>query len=164
LNAPEAAGQLEAPVGEVDLPLAGGGVEQELPAAGEDRLQQGDVADQHAAGLQRLEQPLVGVEGEGVGLLDHRLGAQPELVVGGQQAHLAGPEAEQPGGPADPGVGLVGGVQHRPVQPVLEHRPPGRDQAVQLVQQPGQLVGPGPPRRRAVPEPARASTITSTTW
>jgi hypothetical protein len=73
-----------------DLAVAGGDVEQELAVGGEDRLQQGDVADQHAAGLQRLEQPLVGVEGERVGLLDP--GQQPAAAgVLGQAEQLPQP-------------------------------------------------------------------------
>ena len=196
---------------------------------GEDRLQQGDVADQHAAGLQRLEQPLVGVEGERVGPLDpgqepaaggredgrgaegavdvepqplgpaqggqvgqrvdaagagrarggdhaerppaggpvgrdrrgHLGRAQPELVVASEQAHLGGLEAEQPGGPADPGVDLVGGVQDRALEPVRQHRPTGRDQAVQVGrgaavdEQPAGLLG----QAEQLPQPAQGGQL-----
>ena len=53
-------------------------------------------------------------------------------MVAAEQPDLGRLQADQPGGPADPGVGLVGGVQHRPLQPVPEHRPPGRHQPVQV--------------------------------
>ena len=66
-------------------------------------LQQGDVADQHAARLQRLEQPLVGVEGERVGLLDP--GQQPPALGGedGRGAEGAVDVEPQPLGPAQRG-------------------------------------------------------------
>jgi hypothetical protein len=102
-------------------PAQGGQVGQGVDAAGAGRARGGDHAERLPPGG-----PV------GRDRRRHRLRGQLERVVAGEQAHLVGTEAEQPGGPADPGVGLVGGVQHRPLQPVLEHRPPGRDQAVQV--------------------------------
>ena len=71
LEGPEAAGQLQAPVGEVHLTRALDRVAVEVVRVdGERPFQPGPVADQHAAALHRLVQPLVRIERHRVGALD----------------------------------------------------------------------------------------------
>ena len=59
------------------------------------------------------------------------MSGEPELVVAREQAHLVGLEAEQPGGPADQEWTWSEAYTTAPFQPVVQHRPPGRGQAVQ---------------------------------
>jgi hypothetical protein len=68
---PEPPGQLQAPVGKVDLAVTAGVVVVEVIGVdGERALQAGTLADQHAAALHRLEEPFVRVQGHRVGTLD----------------------------------------------------------------------------------------------
>ena len=107
LQRPEPAGQLKAPVGEVDLAFVTGGVAVEVVGMdGERSFQSDTVADQHAAAFHGLEQPFVGIEGDRVGPLD---AGQHRPPLGGQrgEAAIGGVDVQpQPVGRAD--VGKIG--------------------------------------------------------
>ena len=104
LQGAEAPGQLQSPVGEVDLVRALDGVAvQVVGVDGERPLQPGPVADQHAAALHRLVQPLVRVERHRVGTLE---AGQRCFPLGGQRGEAAVGRVDvqpQPFGRADVG-------------------------------------------------------------